>query len=56
MAAKSKTFLLILEINNVLFHLNNPRAKIVGAASNRVPVNYTDTYKNLDVSYRRGKN
>jgi len=56
MASKSKTFLLILEINNLLFHLNNPRHKIIGAASNRHQVNYTDTYKNLDIAYRSGKN
>ncbi len=55
MSLKPKTFLVILEINNVLFHLNNPRLATMDSHINQVPVVYQDTYKNVKVSYRKGK-
>lgn len=55
MSFKPKTFLVILELNNVLFYLNNPRIRAVDSHVNRIQVNYHDNYRNLDVSYRRSK-
>jgi hypothetical protein len=56
MSFKAKTFLVILEMNNVLFYLNNPRLKKVDSHVNQLPVSYQDKYNNLDISYRKGKN
>jgi hypothetical protein len=52
---KTKTFLVILELNNVLFYLNNPRIKAVNSHVSQVPVTYDDNYNNLQISYRKGK-
>jgi hypothetical protein len=55
-AFRPKTFLLVLEINDLLLHLNNPKQKVVGSpSSRRLPV-YADTYDGLNVAYRQGKN
>ena len=56
MSGKAKNFLVILEINNLLFHLNNPRFKKFDSHVNRIPINYQDKYNNIDISYRKGKN
>lgn len=55
MTSSTKKFLLILEMNNVLLYMNDPKFKIVDSPINRIPVTYHDTYKNLQVSHRRGK-
>lgn len=55
MSTAAKKFLVILELNNVLLYLNDPKAKILGDPSNRIQVPYHDQYKNLSLSYRRGK-
>ena len=39
-----KTFLIVLEINNVLFYLNNPKFKKVDSHANNIPVTYHDKY------------
>ena len=55
MSSKAKTFLVVLEINNLLFYLNNPRSKAIDPHVSRIPVTYHDTYDNMKVSYRSGK-
>jgi hypothetical protein len=55
MSTAAKKFLVILELNNVLLYLNDPKSKIIGNPANRIQVPYHDQYKNLSLSYRRGK-
>lgn len=55
MAATAKKFLVIMEINNLMFHLNNPRSKTVGHTLLTTAVTYSDIYKHLQVSNRKGK-
>jgi len=55
MSTAAKKFLVILELNNVLLYLNDPKAKVIGDPANRIKVPYQDQYKNLSLSYRRGK-
>lgn len=52
---KAKTFLVILELNNVLFYLNNPKISHLNSYIKQVPVTYHDNYNNLQLSYRKGK-
>jgi hypothetical protein len=54
MGSLGKKFLVILEINNILFYLNNPRAA-TDLAQQHVPVQYSDSYRELSVSVRKGK-
>lgn len=55
MASAAKKFLVIMEINNLMFHLNNPRAQTVDHALLKTPVQYDDSYRHLQVSSRKGK-
>lgn len=55
MAAAAKKFLVIMEINNLMFHLNNPRCKAVDHGLAKTAVDYSDSYKQLRVSNRKGK-
>ncbi len=55
MSVLGKKFLVIMEINNILFYLNNPKTKVVNHALQQVPIKYNDSYKHLEVSVRKGK-
>lgn len=52
----AKKFLVVLEINNVMFYLNNPKSKLTSFNHKHVPVDYNDSYNNYDISVRKGKN
>lgn len=55
MAAVAKKFLVIMEINNIIFHLNNPRSRTVDHSLTKTAVDYSDSYRHLQVSNRKGK-
>ena len=52
---QAKKFLVILEISNVLFYLNNPRKSTVDLSTKHVEVKYHDEYKSLQMSIRNGR-
>jgi hypothetical protein len=54
MSTVGKKFLVIMEINNILFYINNPKAS-TNFNIQHIPVKYSDTYNQLEISNRKGK-
>lgn len=54
MASRGKKFLVIMEINNILFYLNTPKAP-TSPNLQHIPIQYNDSYRDLSVSVRKGK-
>ncbi len=56
MSFKAKKILLILEINQVLFYINNPKSKSIDFLNVKSPIQYHDSLDIYQINYRRGKN